>query len=267
MNFVGLNITCRNYLYWTASTLKMKKEDWSIKSVLESWGEEAPGLFMLSPGSRFSIAKMGWMGSVQSLRRVRLCDPVNCNTGEKVLIFILFFNCSHFSLCFGVSSKIGQVACESLSTWMWELDYKKAECWRIDVLELWCLRRLLRVPWTSRRSNQSIRKEISPVCSLEGLMLKLKLQYFGHLMRGADSLEKILMLRKIEGRRRRDNRGCDGWMASPTQWTWVWINSGSWWWTGRPGMLQSMGSQIVRHDWVTEQNWTEGQVESQHFVK
>ena len=178
--------------------------------------------------------------------------PVNCNTGEKVLIFILFFNCSHISLCFGLSSKIGQVACESLSTWMWELDYKKAECWRIDVFELWFWRRLLRVPWTSRRSNQSIRKEISPVCSLEGLMLKLKLQYFGHLMRGAESLEKILMLRKIEGRRRRDNRGCDGWMASLTQWTWVWINSGSWWWTGRPGMLQSMGSQIVRHDWVTE---------------
>ena len=80
---------------------------------------------------------------------------------------------------------------------------KKAECQRIDALELWCWRRLLRVPWTARRSNQSILKEISPGCSLEGLKLKLKLQYFGHLMRRADSLEKTLMLGKIEGRRRR----------------------------------------------------------------
>ena len=80
---------------------------------------------------------------------------------------------------------------------------KKAECWRIDAFELWCWRRLLRVPWIARRSNQSILKEISPACSLEGLMLKLKLQHFGHLMWRADSFEKILMLRKIEGRRRR----------------------------------------------------------------
>ena len=80
---------------------------------------------------------------------------------------------------------------------------KKAECRRIDAFELWCWRRLLRVPWTARRSDQSILKEISPRCSLEGLMLKLKLQYFGHLMQGADSFEKTLMLGKIEGRRRR----------------------------------------------------------------
>ena len=80
---------------------------------------------------------------------------------------------------------------------------KKAEHWRIDAFELWCWRRLLRVPWTARRSNQSILKEISPGCSLDGLMLKLKLQYFGHLMRRTDSLEKTLMLGKIEGRRRR----------------------------------------------------------------
>ena len=80
---------------------------------------------------------------------------------------------------------------------------KKAECRRIDVFELWCSRKLLRVPWTARRSNQSILKEISPGCSLEGLMLKLKLQYFGHLMRKADSFEKTLMLGKIESRRRR----------------------------------------------------------------
>ena len=123
----------------------------------------------------------------------------------------------------------------------------KAECRRIDAFELWCWRRVLRVPWTSRRSNQSILKEIiSPGYSLEGLMLKLKLQYFGHLTQRTDSLKA-----GGEG----DNRGWDGWMASRTQWTWAWISSGSWWWTGKPGMLQSMGSQRVRHDWATELNW------------
>ena len=99
---------------------------------------------------------------------------------------------------------------------------KKAEYRRIDTFKLWWRRRLLRVPWTARRSKQSILKEINPKYSLEGLMLKL--QYFGHLLGGADSLEKTLMLEKIEGRRR-GNRGWCDWMASPTQWTWVWANS------------------------------------------
>ena len=114
---------------------------------------------------------------------------------------------------------------------------KKAEHQRIDAFELWCWSRLLRGPWTARRSNQSILKDISPGCSLEGLMLRLKLQYFGHLMQRADSFEKTLMLGKIKGGRKGDDRGWDGWMSSPTQWTWVWVNSGSWWWTGRPGVL------------------------------
>ena len=99
---------------------------------------------------------------------------------------------------------------------------KKAEHQSIDAFELWCWRRLLRVPWTPRRSNESILKEISPEYSLEGLMLKLKFQYSGHVMQTADSLEKTLMLGKIEGMRRdEDNSRQDGWMASPTQWTWV----------------------------------------------
>ena len=129
---------------------------------------------------------------------------------------------------------------------------KKAECWRIDAFELRCWRRLLRVPWTARRCNQSILKEISPKYSLEGLMLKLKPQYFGHLMWKADLLEKTLMLGKMKAGEG-DDRGSDSWMASPTQWAWVWINSRSWWWTGRPGVLQSMGLQRVGH----ELNWTE----------
>ena len=99
---------------------------------------------------------------------------------------------------------------------------KKAQQWRIDAFKLWCWRRLLRVPWTARRSNQSILKEISPEYSLEGLMLKLKLQYFGHLMGRTDSLEETLMLGKLESWKRRCSSRWDGWMASPTQWTWIW---------------------------------------------
>ena len=130
---------------------------------------------------------------------------------------------------------------------------RKAELWKIDAFEVWYWRRLSRVPWTARRSNQSILKEISPGCSLEGLMLRLKLQYFGHLMRRVDSLEKTLILGAGgEG----DDRGWDDWMASPTQWAWVWVNSRSWWWTGRPGVLWLMGSQRVGHDWATELNWS-----------
>ena len=108
--------------------------------------------------------------------------------------------------------------CESWTT-------KKAEHQRIYALELWCWRRLLRVPWTSR-SNPLILKEIHPKYSLEGLMLKLKLQYFGHLLQRTDSLEKTLMLGKMEGRRRRGQQRMRCWMASLTQWIWVWAPPG-----------------------------------------
>ena len=131
---------------------------------------------------------------------------------------------------------------------------KKVERRRIDAFELWCWRILLSVLWTVRSSNL---KEISSEYSLEGLMLKLKLQYFGNLMWRTDSLEKTLVLGKIEGRRRGNDRGWDGWMASPTQWAWVWASSGCWWWTRKPGVLQSLGLQRVGHDWVSEPNWTE----------
>ena len=128
---------------------------------------------------------------------------------------------------------------------------KKAECRGIDAFELWCWRRLLRVPWTARRSNQSILNGISPGCSLEGLMLKVKLQYLGHLMQKANSLKKTLMLGRLEGRRRRGDRGWDGWTASSTQWKWFCANSRRWWRTGKPGVPQSMGSQRVGHNWAT----------------
>ena len=137
--------------------------------------------------------------------------------------------------------------------WMWELDYKKSWapknwCFWTVVLE----KTLERVPWTARRSNQSILKEISPEYPLKGLMLKLKLQYVGHLMRRTDSLEKTQMLvNKVGGER--NDRGWDGWMASPMRWTWVWVGSRSWWWTGKPGCAVVHGvteSRTRLSDWT-----------------
>ena len=134
---------------------------------------------------------------------------------------------------------------------------KKAEHQRIDAFELWCWRRLLRVPWTARRSNQSILKEISAGCSLEEMMLKLKLQYFGHLMRRVDSLEKTLMLGGIWGRRKRGQQRMR-WLDGITDSMDVSLSElQEWWWTGRPGVLQFTGSQRVGHDYETELNWTE----------
>ena len=126
---------------------------------------------------------------------------------------------------------------------------KKAEHWRIDTFELCCWRRLLRVPWTARRFNQSILKEISPEYSLERLMLKLKLQYFDHLMRRTH-WKRPWCWEILKAGEEGDDRGWDGWMASPTWWAWVWAGAWSWWWTGQ---LQSMGSQ----SWTRLNGWTE----------
>ena len=133
---------------------------------------------------------------------------------------------------------------------------KKAERRRIDAFDLWCWRRLLRVPWTARRSNQSILKEISPGCSLEGMMLKLKLQYFGHLMRRVDSLEKTLMLEVIRGRRRR------GWQDEMAGWHHRLDGHESEWTLGvcdGQGGLACCDSWglWVGHDWATKLNWTD----------
>ena len=133
---------------------------------------------------------------------------------------------------------------------------KKSECQRIDAFELWCWRRLLRVPWTARRSNQSILKEISPGCSLVGLMLNLKLQYFVTWSEELTHLKGPWCWERLRAGGEGDDRGWDGCMASLTQWTWVWMDSGNWWWTGRSGLMQFMGSQRVGHDWETELNWT-----------
>ena len=132
---------------------------------------------------------------------------------------------------------------------------KKAEHRRVDALELWFWRRLLRVPWTARRSNHSILKGISPEYSLEGLMLKLKLQYFGHLIQRADSLEKILMLGKIEGGRRRGRQRMRWLDCITDSMNMSFSKLLEWWWARRPGVLQSIGMQRVGHDWATELKW------------
>ena len=130
---------------------------------------------------------------------------------------------------------------------------KKAECQRTDAFEMWCWR-LLRVSWTARRSNQSILKVISPECSLEGLMLKLKLQYFVHLMQRADYLKSPWCWERLRAGGEGDDRGWDCWMASLTQWTWVWASSGSWWWTGNTGMAAVHGA-AKNLSWLSD--WTE----------
>ena len=128
---------------------------------------------------------------------------------------------------------------------------RKSEHQKIDAFELWCWSSLWRDPWTTRRLKQSTLKEINPEYPFEILMLKLKHQYFGHLMWKVNSLEMTLLPGKIEGRRRRKDRGWDGWMESSTQWTWVWANCRRQWRKGKTGVLQFMGLQ--RTDSVTEQ--------------
>ena len=143
---------------------------------------------------------------------------------------------------------LGMYGCES-----WTIE--KAEH-RIDAFELWCWRRLLRFPLFC--------KEIQPVhpkwnqswIFIGRSEAELKLPYFGHLMQRTDSLEKtLMMMERLKAGKEGDDRGWDGWMASLTWWTWVWVSYGSWWWTGRPGVLQFMGSPRVGHNWVTELNW------------
>ena len=147
-----------------------------------------------------------------------------------------------------IKAKVFPVVTYGCESWT----IKKAECRRFDAFELWCWRRLLRVPWTARRSNQSILKEIRPQCSLEGLMLKLKLQYFGHLMWRTESFERPWCWERLKMGGEGDDREWNGWMESLTRWTWVWVSSRSWW---CQESLSCWGRR-VRHDWATELNWT-----------
>ena len=128
---------------------------------------------------------------------------------------------------------------------------KTAEHWRIHAFELWCWRRLLRIPWTARRSNQSILKEISPGCSLD---VEAEIPVLATWCAKLTHLKRTSCWERLRAGGEENDRGWDGWMASLTQWTWVWVNSKSWWWTGRPGMLRFMWLQRVGQDWAAELN-------------
>ena len=132
---------------------------------------------------------------------------------------------------------------------------KKAECRRTDTFELWCWRRLLRVFWTTRRSNQSILKEISLNIHWKDWCWSWSSNPLATWCEEPTHWKRSWCWERLKAGGEGDNRGWDGWMASPTQWTWVWVNSRSWWWTGKPGVLQSMWLQRVRHEWATELNW------------
>ena len=157
----------------------------------------------------------------------------------------------HMTLPTEVKAMVFPVVMYGCESWT----VKKAEWQRIDAFELWCWRRLLRIPWTARRSNQSILKEISPEYSLEGLILKLKLQYLATWCKELTHLKRPWCWERLRVGGEGNDKGWDGRMASPTQWTWVWASSGSWWWTGKPGVLQTMGLQRIGHDQATELTW------------
>ena len=149
---------------------------------------------------------------------------------------------------------------------------KKAERGRIDAFELWCWRRLLRVPWTARRSNQSILKESSPECywkdwcwSWNSNTLTTWCEELTHL-KELTHVKRPWCWERLKAGREGDNRGWGGWMALPTQWIWVWVSSRRWWGTGRPGMLQSMESQRVGHNWATELNWSDTDIDTNAWL-
>ena len=206
---------------------------------------------------------------------------LNMITGIRTNKGFLFIACSkglsHHHMCLAETQKaggeVGKIYSEKWKRLLVRHDGRLLACGSHGVIEAgiqciwWGLHIWLFpiVAWTAERSNQAILKEINPEYSLERLMLKLKLQYFGHLMWRANSLEKIMVLGKIEGRRRRRQQRTRWLDGSRSQWTWVWANSGRWWRTGKPGVLQSMGLQRVRHDSVTEQQqlflrWKWGQI-------
>ena len=134
---------------------------------------------------------------------------------------------------------------------------KKAECRRIDAFEVCCWRRLLRVPWTARRSNQSVSKESTLNIHWKDWCRSWNFNTLITWCEEPTHWKRLWCWEGLGARGRGDDRGWDGWMASPTWWMWVWVNSRSWWWTGRPGVLRFMGLERVGHDWTTELNWTD----------
>ena len=140
---------------------------------------------------------------------------------------------------------------------MWELDHKESWVLKNWCFELWCWRRLLRVPWTAGRSNQSILKEITLSILWKDWCWWWNPNTLATWCEELTHWKRSWCWERLKAGVEWDKRGWNGWMASPTRWTWVWVISGSWWWTGRPSMLQSMGSLRVGHDWATELNWND----------
>ena len=148
------------------------------------------------------------------------------------------------------------IAFSSGHVWMWEWTIKKAERRRINAFELWCCRRLLRVPWSARRTNKSILKEIVLSVHWKDWYWSWNSNTLATWCKELTHLKRPRYWERLRAGGEGDDRGWDDWMAPPTQWIWVWVDSGSWWWTGRPGMLRFTGLQRVGHDWATELNWT-----------
>ena len=186
------------------------------------------------------------------------------------LLYIIFISC--LLLVFGYSLSVARPVCflhqfPIFLRLLWTTDVWISHCmklntpsfiyWSFYFMLMWCWRRLLRVPWTARRSNQSILKEISPGCSLKGQCWSWNSKTLATSCEVLTHWKSPWCWEGLGAGGEGDDRGWDGWMASPTWWTWVWVNSRSWWWTGRPGMLWFMGLRRVRHDWETELNWTE----------
>ena len=225
------------------------------------------GVFPLFPFQK-SGQKSVWFGSVQLLNYVQLCDPMDCSTpGLPVHHQLPESTQTHVhwvSDAIQPSHPLSSPSPPALNLsqhqglFQWvssSHQVDKIERWRIDAFELWCWRRLLRVPFTARRSSQSILKEISPEYSLKRLMLKLNSNILATWCKELTHWERSWCWERVKAGGEGDDRGWDGCMASPTQWTWVWVSSGSWWWTGTPGLLQSMGLQRVGCYWETELNW------------
>ena len=168
-----------------------------------------------------------------------------------IATFLIYISWLGLAIC----SKLTYTATYGCESWT----IKKAEHQRSDAFELWCWRRLLRVPWTARKFNQSIPKEISPEYSLEGLMLKLKLQYFGPWCEELTHWKRPWYWERLKVGGEGDDRGWDDWMASLTWWTWVWVSSGSWWRTGKPSVLQSMR---VAKSWTWLSDWIDWLIQS-----
>ena len=208
-------------------------KQWKLQETLFSWAPKSVQMVPVAMKLRHLLLRRKVMTNLDSILKSRdITLPTKVRLVKAMVFPVVMYGCESWTV-------------------------KKAGHQRIDAFELWCWRRLLRVPWAAGRSNQSILKEISPEYSLEGLILKLNSNTLATWCEELTHWKRTWWWERLEAGGEGEDRGWNGWMASPTQWTWIWVNSRSWWWTGKPDVLQSMGSQRVGQDWATELNWTE----------